>query len=181
MNDFSKYRDNPAINILAQISALAIEQKNREERVAKLTDSLKEAKESLRQLVEDELPALMDEAEQKKIITSDNIEVEVVEKIRASISKDNQALAFNWLEEHGYENLIKRQFIIEFSKDDDEWATEFSKELSCRDDQLPFKQNKSVHAGTLTSFVKEQLENGVVIPQELLGVYRQRFTKISAK
>ena len=43
------------------------------------------------------------------------------------------------------------------------------------------EHKESVHAGTLTAFVKEQMGEGNNIPMDLLGVFEYSKTKITRK
>jgi hypothetical protein len=53
--------------------------------------------------------------------------------------------------------------------------------LQNRKRPLAFDLKRTVHASTLASFVKSQLEAGVDFPMDLFGVYRQRTSVIDVK
>lgn len=181
MHDYREFKDGPGDNILAQISAVAQEQLEAEAKVARIEEDLRKAQAELRDIAENRLPALMDAAEQAKLTTKDGIEVQVSEKIRASIPEANKEKAFAWLEENNHGRLIKREFKIEFGKDEEAWANKFERDLARRKRQLRVARKKAVNPMTLASFVKEQLSEGVAVPLDLLGAFRQRFTKVKVK
>ncbi len=181
MHDYSDFKDGPGDNVLARISGLALDQKEAEAEVARCEEALKKAQERLRDISEHQLPALMDEAEVKECVTKDGIKVKIVEKIRGSIPKDNADRAFGWLEEHGHGKLVKREFKIEFGKGDEAWAKKFQQDLDKRKKKLKYEVKRGVHPSTLASFVTEQLQEGVDIPLDTFGVYRQRSSKIDFK
>lgn len=179
-HDYSDFKENePVDSVLAKISALAVEQKKAEAEVARLEEELKKAQDKLRDISEFRLPALMDSIEMTDFTLRDGSKIKVDEKLRASIPSIHETAAFKWLEENRQGGLIKRQFLIDFNREQEEWAAKFAKELSERDDPLNFKCKRSVHPQTLAAFVREQLEEGVAIPLDIFGVFRQRVTKIS--
>lgn len=182
--DYSEYEEDkiPAGgNILARIGGVARDHLHAEARVEQLTEELKNAKETLRHLSENVLPSILEEAGQAEDITIDGMHIVIRTAIRGSIPKGNEAPAFKWLEDHGHANLIKRQFTIDFGKDDDKWADKFERDLAQRKKKLNTKRKKTVAPTTLQAFVRGQLEEGTAIPMETFGVYRQRFSKVSTK
>lgn len=179
--DYSEFEDEEVVigdNALSRLSGLAREQAHAEARVARLELELKEAKENLRDISERKLPNLMDDVGMETFTTQEGMEIRISTTIRGSINKSNEAEAFQYLEDNGNGSLIKRQFTVDFGKDEEERALEFSKMLSDDEKGFNVKSKKSVHPQSLSSFVREQLEKGVAIPMETLGVYRQRFSKV---
>ena len=180
MHDYNEFKPlAPGDNLLAQISATALDQKQAEAEVARCEEALKSAQARLRDISERKLPELMDEAEMSTLTTKEGIEVRVQEKIRGSIPKGRERPAFNWLEEHGHERLVKREFVIQFDREDEAWARKFEADLKRRKRRLNVAIKESIHPSTLASFVTEQLGQGVDIPLDTFGVFRQRSTKIS--
>lgn len=183
-HDYSKFEQAsppPGGNIMARIAGLARDQLHAEARVLRLEAELKEAKETLRHISENQMPTLLEEAGQAEDITVDGMKIKVATAIRGSIPKATQEQAFDWLEEHGHERLIKRQFTIDFGKEEDKWADKFERDCAQRKKPLHLKRKKTVHAQTLVAFVRGQLEDGIAIPMNVFGVHRQRFTKVTVK
>lgn len=174
-HDYSQFKDPTGDNLLAQISATAADQKAAELEVAELEEKIQIARDKLKNISEVILPNLMDTAEMTSFTTKEGIKVECLEKIRAGISQDRAFEAYKWLADNGFDYIIKQQFVIEFDRNQEEWADKFEETL---DKKLNVKRTKAVHAATLGAFVKEQLEEGTAIPLATFGVYRQRFTKI---
>lgn len=181
MNDFdySEFQTGPGENILAQLSATAVELKQAQAEEARLEQELKDAKARVRHLSERALPELMDAAEMSEFSTKDGIKIKVDERIRASIPAANHVNAMSWLEEHGHENLIKRQVIVEFDRDEEAWANKFQRDCEKRKKPLNAKTKKAVHPQTLAKLIKDELEKGTDVPLDTFGAFRQRFTKIS--
>lgn len=184
-HDYGEYEDEPATevgdNILARLGGLARDQVHAEARVERLTEEMKQAKEALRHISEHQIPTLMEEAGQAEDITVDGVRIRLKTAIRGSIPKATENTAFAWLEKHGHERLIKRQFTIDFGKEEDKWADKFERDCSRRKKQLTMKRKKTVAPQTLQAFVRTQLEEGVAIPMDVFGVHRQRFTKVEVK
>jgi hypothetical protein len=177
--DYGEHTPKAGDNLLASISALAAEQKAAEATVARLEEELKEAQRALQDIAERRLPELMDAAESALYTSKDGIRVEIKENIRGSIKKGNEAEAFAWLEEHGHGDLIKREFKILFSKDEEVWAKKFEADLRKRKKALNLELKRSVAPPTLGAFVREELEKGTDVPLTTLGVYRQRVAKVT--
>ena len=181
MHDYSDFKAGPGDNLLAQIAATALDQKEAEAEVEKCQDALAAAQAKLRTISEVTLPALMDQAEMTTCETREGIVVKVHEKIRGSLPKGRERPAFDWLEEHGHEGLIKREFVIQFGREDEAWARKFEADLRRRKKPVAVARKDTIHPSTLASFVTEQLQNGVAIPLDAFGVHRQRTTKITLK
>jgi hypothetical protein len=178
--DYSGFKDDaPAIggNLMVALTSLADQKQAADEEVARLEALLDEAKKNQQRITEHEIPKLMDGLE-GKINLPDGRVIEVGEKIRASIGGDKKPLAMRWLDDHGHGSLIKRRFIVEFGRDQEEWAKKFEEQLEQSETPLNVKRERNVHWQTLDAFVREQLENGAELPLELFGVFRQRFAKI---
>ena len=179
MNDYTGFKDYIGENnVLAELRNLSLDYKKAETELALKEEELKVAKENLRVIAEEKIPEIMDANGIPSFTTEDGAKISVEEKIRCSISGDRAPAALKWLEENDYGNIIKREFKIQFGKDEEAWAKEFEAELKQKDLALHTKTNRTVHNSTLQSFIRQQLEEGVDIPLELFGVFRQRIAKV---
>lgn len=183
--DYSEFQDEdgPGENLMTRIEGLAKEAVDAEVRVAHLIEQLAEANASLKLVLEKKLPELLDEADlgESTINTPAGHEIKMSTIIRGSISKDNQAKAFKWLEDNNNGGLIKRNIIIDFGKGEEKWADKFERDCAQRKKPLNLKRKMAVNPQTLQAFVRQSLEEGVKIPMEILGVYRQRMAKVKVK
>ena len=182
-HDYSAYKEKPVVgdNMLATLAGLANDQLQVEARIARLESELDEAKVELRQISENQIPELMETAGIEDFTTRDGVKINITEKIMGSIPKATQPQAFLWLEENGQERLIKRQFVIDFGKDDEKWASKFERDLAQRKRPLNSKCKRAVNPQTLQAFVREQLAKGVAIPMDTFGVFRRRASKVTVK
>lgn len=180
-DDIKQEERGPGDNILASLSALALEQKRAEVAVAKAEEALALATAELKRISEQTIPDLMDVAKMEEYTTSDGIKIKIGVKIRGSIPKATEAQAFQWLMDQKHDDLIKREFKIQFGKNEEAWAKKFLADLQKRKRPLAFELKRTVHSSTLASFVKGQLETGVDFPMDIFGVYRQRASTIEVK
>jgi len=182
--DYSDYQAEPEVDDLKKLSTLAARQVSLEAQVIKAEEDLRKAKENLRQVNEIELPEVMDRLKLEQFKTVDGLEIEVSEKVRASIAKKNQARGFAWLRENGHDAIIKRLVKVQFGKGEEAQADALKhllddpKTVERLGGVLNLTDESSVHAGTLSSLVKKLLEEGEEVPLDILGVFRQRVTKV---
>ena len=159
-----------------KIEGLAEKQAKAEREVARLEAELEQAKADLRKIAEQELPELMDEVGLEDFKTKSGLKITVKETIRASITKANSSKAFAWLRSNNHASLIKRIVSTPFTTGEDEKASSLITTL--KEQGFEFDDKESVHASTLSAFVREKLREGEEIPLELFSVHRQRATKV---
>lgn len=184
--DYSKWASDtlePGANLMARIEGLAQEQLDAEARVQAITVQLAEAKAALKLVAERKLPELLEEAElaHSKITTPGGLVINVKETIRGTIPKGKEEPAFEWLDENGNGNLIKRTITIDFGKDQEKWAAKFMRDCAQRKKPLNLKNKKGVNTNTMNAFIKQALADGVAIPLDVFGAYRQKFSTVKVK
>lgn len=162
-------------NVLAQITNLARELREAREDVKSAEAMLKVAQDRVRNLEQNQLPQLMDEARQKRLTTIDGWELERAEVIRAGISQENMPQAVAWLNANGHP-IAKTELTLQFGRGEEQKAAEAIDAL--REHGMPPKEKLSVHFKTLESLVKELLKEGKEFPADLLGVYVQPIVKM---
>lgn len=176
-HDYSKFTDAPKDDTgdsLARLAEMADEQVRRQNTLATAEAEVKSAKEELRQISEEAIPELMESLGVETFTTTSGVKITIKEIIRASILKPKQHQAFAWLRKNGHEALIKRVVKLQFGMGEDELANETVKKL----EDLDLEDNSSVHAATLKKFVKELLEEGKDVPEDLFSVHKQRVSSV---
>ena len=149
-----------------------------EERDVKdLEAKLKQAKDRVFKLTSDLIPSRMDELGTPFIGLPDGRKVEVVNAVTAKIPAGRKAEAYDWLRDNGAGSLIKNVVTATFGKGDDAQAAELHSALE--EQGLAVSQDESVHWQTLRAFVREQREAGMELPEDLLGIFEYRVTKVS--
>lgn len=163
---------------MTQLGILAQKQLEAEEEVIVAEQELKRKKEALREVSEREIPELMASLQMKSFTLESGERIEVIEKLRCSIAGERAPNAVAWLDSNNHGDLVKRNFTIEFNRDEQSWVNKFIGDLKKRKRQLRVSQKNTVHPSTLASFLTERLTEGDEIPMELFGAYWQRTSKV---
>lgn len=179
-DEYAAFRDEPSSNLTTVLRQLADEYLEKEAEVIKVEAELEMAKSELKDIAEVRIPAATDGMD-GKFNLGDGRELQVKEEIRSSIAGEKRGPAINWLDEHDYGHIVKRQVIVEFAKGETERTNNFLKavrELEKDLGTLVVKTNFTVHHATLNSWVKEQLSEGIDLPVDVFGIFRQRTAKV---
>jgi hypothetical protein len=170
MNDIlsmmeSDFEDTVANSVekgnLGEISNLARKIRQAQQEVEEIEKDLKSRKKDLLKLTDEELPSAMQELGMSSFSLDDGS--------TASILVANRPLAYEWLRENGYDDIIKNVVSCEFGRGEDDQASAF-KAFAAKEG-FPADQSESVHSGTLKAFVRERVEAGDDFPMELFGAY----------
>ena len=174
--DFQEESDSD--DALGQLSRLAHLSKQQEAEVLRCKKLLQEAENELKKTIEVDIPDLMEENNIDEFKSGDLV-ITVKESVKARISQEHTAAAHQWLEDNGLAAIIKDNFTLAFGKGEQEESQQLAQELDKMG--LSYKRKRGVHAQTLMANVRALLEEGVDVPQDLFGVYRQRQAKIKVK
>ena len=156
---------------LTTVSRLAHRQLQLQNELELLAEREKQLNDELRQVSEDLLPSAMAEAQLSEFKLDNGAKVTVAPYYSASISKDHQDEAYDWLREHGHGSLIKNVVSVAFGRGEDEKANTFIRQTLGLGYNVD--QKLKVEPMTLKAFVKEQLttEGGDVPPADLFGIF----------
>jgi hypothetical protein len=171
--------NSPNDDSLRTVSSLASAIVTQEEIVSQLEATLKQAKQQLLKLTDDELPAAMNEMNLSKFALKNGSEVTIKSTYGASIRLDDRDAAFAWLREKGYGDLIKNTVTVSFGKGEDQKAQELISDLASR--HLTPEEKTEVHPQTLRAWAKERIEKGDEIDMQLFGVYTGQRATIKGK
>ena len=94
------------IDSAKRLSDKVLELKDLEDAIADAEESLKKLKEKARQVSSIEIPEMMDDMQISKLKLKDGESVEIKKVYGASIPKDQQEAAFNWLRNNGLGDVI---------------------------------------------------------------------------
>ena len=162
---------------LSRIARLVDQYEDAEDEVLHLEEKLKEAKQHRDQLSGRDIPAAMDEAGMSELRLADGRPVRVETGVRASIAKKDKEAAFAWLEENGYGDLVKAEMKLNVGRGEAELLNTLAERIMEEHGWTPGVEQK-VHPQTLAAFVRERRAEGDDIPEDLLGVYEFRKTKV---
>ena len=164
---FSKHTlDNEDLSTLTGFAEAIIKQ---DASVKELDEKLKEEKKKLLKMTDEDLPALMTEANSMEFTLLDGSKVTIKPQYGASIKVDNRPAAFEWLREHGHDDIIKNTVSCQFGRGEDDLASSF-KAFAEKEGYVP-SQTEKIEPMSLRAFVKERVENGDEFPMELFGAY----------
>ena len=174
---YAAMRDEPNANLKIVLNQLAGELELAAKNVAIKEAELEAAKEVHKQIAEERVPAAMDGMEGTFILENGK-KLICKEELRSSIAGDKRVPAIAWLDDHDYGHIVKRELVIQFARDELKAFRKFQRDLMRRKKQLIIKEQFSVHHATLNAWVKEQLSEGVNIPRDIFGIFRQRTAKV---
>ena len=164
---FSKHTlDNEDLSTLTGFAEAIIKQ---DAFVKELDEKLKEEKKKLLKMTDEDLPALMTEANSMEFTLLDGSKVTIKPQYGASIKVDNRPAAYEWLREHGHDDIIKNTVSCQFGRGEDDLASSF-KAFAEKEGYVP-NQTEKIEPMSLRAFVKERVENGDEFPMELFGAY----------
>ncbi len=161
---------------LMELAELAKRQLTLEEEKRRLEKELKAVDQLLQRVSGVDIPTAMDTIGMSDFLLKSGERITVKRKIKASIPKVKQAEAFSWLRSKGHDSLIKNQVTASFGKGEDAAAKDLAANLDAKG--FVVDQKESVHSQTLAAFVREQLERGVDLPADLLGIFEYSITKV---
>ena len=154
---------------LSSVGALAKRAKELEKEIEDIETILKERKDQQRKLMEESIPAMLQELGMSKFTMLDGSEIIVKPFYSASIPEEKRAQAYEWLREHGYDDIIKNTVSVRFGRNEDRLCETLLNQL--REQNYPVEQAQKIEPQTLKAWVREQVERGSELPNELFGVY----------
>ena len=164
---FSKHTlDNEDLSTLTGFAEAIIKQ---DAFVKELEEKLKQEKKRLLKMTDEDLPALMTEANSMEFTLLDGSKVTIKPQQGASIKVDNRPAAYEWLREHGHDDIIKNTISCQFGRGEDDLASSF-KAFAEKEGYVP-TQTEKIEPMSLRGFVKDRVENGDEFPMELFGAY----------
>lgn len=168
----------PTDEELKNVAALAARQLELERAIADATTALEQLQAQHKHISQVELPETLEELGLSEFKLKDGSKVTIRTEWIANISKEHQAEAFEWLEEHGHGDLIKRDVTVQFGRGEGALAKVL---LDYIDKQLSSQKctdKRYVHYQTLRGFVREQ---AAVIPFETFGVMVVKKAQVGLK
>lgn len=171
---------------LEEVNIAVIDYIGKTQELEILEAKVKRLKNQLHLIESDSLPSLLREAGVNELTTSGGTKVKIKQFVKASVPTANtlarmatgpekqdlqrrRELAFDWLHEHGQESLIKSTVEVAFSRDSQALKTQCVRLLDAAG--FACESNEEVNPMTLSKWVKEKMEAGESIPQDLFGVF----------
>lgn len=164
-----------AENTIERLTHLADLAKIQEVKIAALSKDLAEEQEELVKIVRVLMPNIMEELGMAEFKMVDGRVISINPKVNASIQAEQKPLAYEWLEQNGYDGIIKTKVGSEFGKGEMEFAVKAQKAL--QEAGFMATLDRNIHPATLLSFVKERLAAGDTLPRSF-SVFEFKEAKI---
>lgn len=179
--DYSNFNDKPqpSNEQMAQLGRLVDESQRIEMELVNHERKLKSGKSELDDILDRQIPTLMQDMGLTKVTTADGLNVELDHPIEASIPKDQEAIAFKWLEDNAAGGLLKRMIGIEFGMHEEQIAKELLTQLEGKFAGVSLKT--TIHHSTLKAFVRERLREGKPLTDSHINIYPRTTAKITAR
>ena len=161
-----------------QLSGLVRRLNEKQEQIDETEKYLKGLKAEKQRIAFEQIPMLMDEMGIERVDV-DGATVTLKPFVSASIPADRKQEAFNWLREHGLDDIIKNDIIVSFGRGQDNQAGDVMYDL----EQKGFhpEQKTHIHSMTLKAFIREQVEKGKSIDLDMFGAYVARTAEVKRK
>ena len=182
----------PSSNEIGAVADMASRMLDLENEITRIDELLKQKKQDLTKLAEQDLPELMQELNVRDFTLSNGSKVEVNDIVSGSVPSVSaidrakgddkvtleirQQQCFEWLRVNKAGDLIKSNVEVQFGRNEDEDCNAFAKELSDR--KIYYKRSVGVHPASLNSYIKERMSEGKEVPHELFKIYTGRRAKI---
>lgn len=142
----------------------------------RLETELKAANARVRMISEETIPATLEDMGLDEVVVKGGLKVTVKTKTFTSPKADRKDELYDWLEQHGYGGIIKRQAVFHVGRDNEKEAKAWIKTIK----KFPGSFERDVHSSTLKSFVTGAEKEGVEIPQELFGVRKLKVAEVKS-
>ena len=151
------------------VSRLATEAGNLERQISDAEQLLKDKKQALHKITDEQLPEALEEMGLQKFTLTDGAEISVKPLYAASIPRDRKDEAFQWLRDHEFGDLVKNNVTVTFGRGEDAIAKEFVG--LCGSQGFTPSQLEKVEPMTLKAWLRERVEAGDPIPLDLFGAF----------
>ena len=159
------------------LSDQVVKLKNLEDKIKLAEENLKKLKQEEELLSGEIIPTMMTEMNISTMKLADGSAIEVKPVYGASIPKDRQEEAFNWLRKEGLGDLIKNEVTVSFGRNEDNKAAEYA--VLAQGQGYQPTQKLKVEPMTLKALVRECIEAGKDMPSDLFNVFAGNRTKIT--
>jgi len=139
---------------------------------------LKRLKTEKNRLAMEAIPAVMEEMNVTRLDV-EGASVTLKPFVQASIPVARKEEAYQWLRDHGLDDIIKNDVILSFGRGEDDTASKIMLDLEQRGFHPESKTH--IHGQTLKAFVRERVENGKPIDLDMFGAFVAQTADIKRK
>ena len=137
--------------------------------IASLEETLKDKQKEYNTIMEERLPQVFLEMNLRGFVMDDGSKVEIKQVFGASITEERRAEAFQWLRDHGHDDIIKNVVSVRFGRNEDDLCDRALQVLGKEGFHTDHAQK--IEPMTLKGWVREMLQKGDEVPRELFGVF----------
>lgn len=166
----------PTMEELGEISKLITEAWMIEERIEKGKALLEKLTASVNLIKTKQLPDLMAKFNMAEFKTTDGISVKVKPFYSGKILSP---AAYDWLNDNGHGGVVKTEVVVQLAKGQMDIGRKIVEYLAER--QYAGFLSTEVHHSTLNALVKDIMESGKTLPEDLFSTYTGRVAKVSRK
>ena len=165
------------LNNAETLSSHVLELQALEDEIKLDEERLSRKKEKADKLSQQVIPEIMESMKMKTMKLRDGSSIEIKEIYSATIPKDKQEGAFNWLRNSDLGDLIKNEITVSFGRNEDNKASEYADLARGRGYQP--SQKLKVEPMTLKALFRERSENNQELPAEHFNLFKGNRTKIT--
>jgi hypothetical protein len=160
------------------LSSLVKQLRSVEMQIEDAENHLKTLKQEKHKLSVENIPAVMDEMGVERVDV-EGLTVARKMMVHASIPVARKEEAFEWLRQHGLDDIIKNDVTCSFGKGQDNLAGDVVGLLEQRG--FDPKTKTHVHPSTLKAFIKERVTDGKPIDLDMFGAFIANAAEIRRK
>ena len=165
------------LNNAETLSSHVLELQALEDEIKLDEERLSRKKEKADKLSQQVIPEIMESMKMKTMKLRDGSSIEIKEIYSATIPKDKQEGAFNWLRNSDLGDLIKNEITVSFGRNEDNKAREYAN-LAESNGYQP-QQKLKVEPMTLKALYRERVEGKQDLPSEHFNLFKGNKTKIT--
>ena len=165
------------LNNAETLSSHVLELQALEDEIKLDEERLSRKKEKADKLSQQVIPEIMESMKMKTMKLRDGSSIEIKEIYSATIPKDKQEGAFNWLRNSDLGDLIKNEITVSFGRNEDNKASEYAN-LAESNGYQPVQKLK-VEPMTLKALYRERVEKELDLPSEHFNLFKGNKTKIT--
>jgi hypothetical protein len=164
--DLAEVRNQAAAMMAAEVAVVQAE------------EALAKAQAELARLSEKVLPELLEKVQLTKLTMEGGVELNIEDRVFASIRKGREQEAIAHLDATGHSAIVKREYKIDFGKENEKLAKKFARDLKRRKVPLNVTLKQTVHSSTLKVWARERLEKGESYPETAFSIHPSKVAKI---
>lgn len=167
----------PTQEQLNAVAHLARRQVELEQQIQETEEQLQALKREHRDVAENKLPDLLEEAGVHSLALADGRRVAMDTKLYCSVPQNRKKWVADWLEQHGHGALVQEDVLIPFERGEQEQVQELRSLLEQHGIHR-YQVAENVNTTRLKSLLNELLEAGENPPLDQFGAYLRRATKV---